>query len=154
MTIEEYLEKPCWVIDILPRQVPEDSPGQYFRIEEYYREHPQIDAIYSKFTNILLKLNCYEDIDVSLSDREHESSEELWATNPAPKSVEAMVASCLSRKEMLYVVLTSSSAMITISGDDTYMTIYNPSEAVLGLLAPLAASEGLFLWMPPQPADE
>ena len=33
------------------------------------------------------------------------------------------------------------------------MTIYNPSEAVLGLLAPLAASEGLFLWMPPQSAD-
>ena len=64
-----------------------------------------------------------------------------------------MVARFLSSKEMLYVMLTSSGAMITISGDDTYMTIYNPSEAVLGLLAPLAASEGLFLWMPPQPVD-
>ena len=36
MTIEEYLNKPYWVIDILPKQVPADSKGQYFRIEKYY----------------------------------------------------------------------------------------------------------------------
>ena len=65
MTIEEYLKRPYWVIDILPKQVPAGSKGQYFEIEKYYREHPQIDNIYRKFTNILLKLNCYEDIDVS-----------------------------------------------------------------------------------------
>ena len=65
MMIEEYLEKPYWVIDILPKQVPADSRGQYFEIEEYYLEHPQIDIIYKKFTNILLKLNCYEDFVVS-----------------------------------------------------------------------------------------
>ena len=28
MTIEEYLEKPYWVIDILPKQVPAGSKGQ------------------------------------------------------------------------------------------------------------------------------
>ena len=31
MTIEEYLNKPYWVIDILPKQVPADGRGQYFR---------------------------------------------------------------------------------------------------------------------------
>ena len=31
MTIEEYLKKPYWVIDILPKQVSADSKGQYFR---------------------------------------------------------------------------------------------------------------------------
>ena len=53
MTIEEYLNKPYWVIDILPKQVPADGRGQYFKIEEYYLEHPQIDDIYRRFTNIL-----------------------------------------------------------------------------------------------------
>ena len=30
MTIEEYLNKPYWVIDILPKQVSADGKGQYF----------------------------------------------------------------------------------------------------------------------------
>ena len=82
MTIEEYLDKPYWVIDILPKQVPADGKGQYFRIEKYFLEHPQIDNIYRRFTNILLKLNCYEDIDVS-----HDGEE--WLTNPTPHELEA-----------------------------------------------------------------
>ena len=32
--IETLLNKPYWVIDILPEQVPEDSAGQYFAIEQ------------------------------------------------------------------------------------------------------------------------
>ena len=32
---EELLQSPYWIIDILPSQVPKDSPGQYFTIEEY-----------------------------------------------------------------------------------------------------------------------
>ena len=43
MTIEEYLNKTYWVIEILPKQVPADGKGQYFKIEKYYLEHPQID---------------------------------------------------------------------------------------------------------------
>ena len=46
MTIEEYLNKPYWVIDILPKQVPADGRGQYFRIEKFFLEHPQIDHIF------------------------------------------------------------------------------------------------------------
>ena len=44
MTIEEYLNKPYWVIDILPKQVPADSKGQYFKIEKYFLEHPQMTS--------------------------------------------------------------------------------------------------------------
>ena len=148
MTIEDYLEKPYWVIDILPKQVPADSKGQYFRIEEYNQEHPQIDSIYRKFTNVLLKLNCYEDINVSKDDGEYKSSGEKWMTNPAPKDIEAMVTYCITAKSMLYIILKSSDALITISGDDTYMTIYNPSEEIIELLGSLATSEGLFIWEP------
>ena len=139
MTIEEYLNKPYWVIDILPKQVPADGKGQYFRIEKFFLEHPQIDNIYRKFTNILLKLNCYEDIDVS-----HDGDE--WITNPAPHELKAALLKCMADKQMLYIILKSADVLITVNGDDTYMTVYNPTEDVLELIGSLAGSEGLFLW--------
>ena len=139
MTIEEYLNKPYWVIDILPKQVPADSKGQYFKIEKYFLEHPQIDIIYRKLSNILLKLNCYEDIDVS-----HDGEE--WMTNPAPHELEAALLKCMADKQMFYIILKSADVLITVSGDDTYMTVYNPTEEVLELIGSLAGSEGLFLW--------
>ena len=141
MTIEEYLNKPYWVIDILPKQVPADSRGQYFRIEKYFLEHPQIDIIYRKFTNILLKLNCYEDIDVSLDGDE-------WIANPAPNELEAALLKCMADKQMFYIILKSADVMITVSGDDNYMTVYNPTEEILELIGSLAVSEGLFMWKP------
>ena len=139
MTIEEYLNKPYWVIDILPKQVPADSRGQYFRIEKYFLEHPQIDFIYRKFTNILLKLNCYEDIDMS-----HDGDE--WITKPDPHELEAALLKSMADRQMFYIILKSADVLITVSGDDTYMTVYNPTEEVLELIGSLAGSEGLFIW--------
>jgi hypothetical protein len=49
---------------------------------------------------------------------------------------------------MLSVYLKSSDALITISGDDTYMTVYNPAKEAIELLGSLATSEGLFIWSP------
>ena len=141
MTIEEYLNKPYWVIDILPKQVPAEGRGQYFKIEKYYLENPQIDDIYRKFIHILLKLNCYEDIDVS-----HDGDE--WITNPDPHELEAALLKCMTDKQMFYIILKSGDVMITVSGDDTYMTVYNPTEEVLELIGSLVDSEGLFVWQP------
>lgn len=44
-TIEELLERPYWVIDILPWQVPADSPGKYFAVERYFLQEPQIARV-------------------------------------------------------------------------------------------------------------
>ena len=98
MTIEEYLNKPYWVIDILPKQVPAERRGKYFRIEKYFLEHSQIDDIYRKFIQILLKLNCYEDIDVS-----HDGDE--WMTNPDPHELEAALLGSMADKQMFYIIL-------------------------------------------------
>ena len=141
MTIEEYLNKPYWVIDILPKQVPADGRGQYFRSEKFFLEPPQIDHIYKKFTNVLLKLNCYEDIDVS-----HDGDE--WITNPAPHELEAALLKCMADRQMFYIILKSADVLITISADDTYMTVYNPTEEMLEFIGSLASSEGLFIWQP------
>ena len=47
--IEELLSKPYWIVDILPKQVPANSGGQYFTIEKYFLKSPHVDAIYRKF---------------------------------------------------------------------------------------------------------
>ena len=141
MTIEDYLDRPYWVIDILPKQVPANSGGQYFRLEEYFRIHPRIDTLYVRFTNILLKLNCYVDVEVSTDG-------ENMLHNPSSTDFEAMVSACLYEKTMLYIILPAADTMITLIGDDTYMTVYNPSEEILALLGALVASEGLFIWKP------
>lgn len=66
--IETLLNKPYWVIDILPEQVPEDSAGRYFAIERYFLQQPGITDIHNRFTAILLKLNCYSDFLVCFPD--------------------------------------------------------------------------------------
>ncbi len=143
MEIEDYLEKPYWVIDILPKQVPANSRGQYFEIEKYYLEQPQLDIIYKKFTDILLKLNCYEDMDFS-------SDGENWNTNPLPQEIKAAMIQCMADKQMLYIDMKPIDVMIIVSGDDTYMTVYHPTTEILELLGSIVASEGLFLWKPDQ----
>ena len=126
---------------MLPKQVLVESIVQYFEIEKHFREHPQIDGIYRKFIHILLKLNCYEDIDVS-----HDGEE--WMTNPAPHELEAALLGSLADNQMFYIILKSGDVLITVSGDDTYMIVYNPTEESKELIDSLAVSEGLFMWKP------
>ena len=59
---ETLLNKPYWVIDILPEQVPEDSAGQYFAVEKYYLSEPRRTAVKQKQIDLILKLNCFRSI--------------------------------------------------------------------------------------------
>ena len=126
--IEELLQAPYWIIDILPAQVPKDSPGQYFAIEDYFlKEQPE--EIKKKHINVILKLNCYMDISVE---------EE---TNPAPDKVAAVMRE-------RYVYIMTGDSMILSEPDDTHMTVFHPDDRLLELLRSLSASEGLFVWKP------
>ena len=73
--IEQLLQSPYYIIDILPMQVPENSPGQYFAVEEYYLKDKQFEKIKRKHINLVLKLNCYRDISI----------DEEAVINPSPK---------------------------------------------------------------------
>lgn len=127
-TIEELLEMPYWVIDILPKQVPEHGPGQYFKVEDYFLSS-QLDAIKQKLINVILKLNCY--VDLSLEDEAE--------VNPDP---ERIVAAIRSR----YVNIRAGDALITSDKDDTCMAVFSAEAQLLDLVQKLAASEGLFVW--------
>lgn len=130
-TIENLLKAPYWVIDILPEQVPKNSPGQYFAVEKYFLAWPQITVVKQKHINVVLKLNCYRDLSL---DEETEG-------NPPPEEIaEAM------RKR--YVNILLKDAMIVSEPDDTCLTVYGPDEETLRLIRAIAAGEGLFVWTP------
>lgn len=132
MTIDELLQKPYWIIDIFPEQVPADSPGQFFAIEKYYLEKERIRAIKQKHINLILKLNCYRSISI----------DEDSVIDSDPEYIDAEM-----RRRYLYVFI--GDAMILSEPDDTHMTVFNPDEKLLELIKAIAAGEGLFVWQPP-----
>lgn len=139
--IEEILQKSYWVIDFLPQQVPADSAGQFFAVERFYLQEPRQTALRREFAEILLKVNCYYDMQT------WEIEEERWEHNPAPELLYSWIAEC---KKDLRILLPEESTLFTLNRDDLCMTVYHPSERLLKLLGCLAASAGLFLWQPPQ----
>lgn len=126
MTIEELLEKPYWIIDILPKQVPKDSPGQYFAVEDFFLKE-ELSEIKKKHINVVLKLNCY--MDITIDDD----------MNPAPEQIRDTM---LGRD--VYIMMGAS--MILSETDDTHLTLFNPDEGVLDMINVIASSEGLFVW--------
>lgn len=128
--IEELLEKPYWIIDILPKQVPRLSPGQYGIVEQYYLSD---SSLRQKQFSILLKLNCYYDIALQ--------SETRQIRNPEPEHLKAIV-----RTE--YLIILVGEALIILDPTDTYLTVYNADHDLLELIRQLAIAEGLFVWQP------
>ena len=130
-TIEELLQCPYWIIDILPLQVPPDNPGQYFAVEKYFLQGDRIREIKQKHINLILKLNCYRDLSI----------DEQNARNPSPERIAEEM-----RKRYLYIMLGES--MILSEPDDTHLTVFNPDPQLLELIRQIASGEGLFVWKP------
>ena len=132
MTIDELLETPYWIIDILPKQVSKDNPGQYFAVEEYYLSKKQIAEVKNRHIGLVLKLNCYRDL----------SLDEETEINPPPGRIAEEM-----RKRHLCIL--SGDSMILSEPDDLSLTLYHPDEELLELVRVLAAGEGLYVWQPP-----
>ena len=137
--METLLEKPYWIIDVLPKQVPAGSPGRYFTIEKYFLSH--LDDLCRKFAGILVKLNCYRDLMVSMDG-------ENWTGDFAPEDLESFLLNSITANSTLSVSVHPSDALITFSGDDHYMTLFGPDVELLDLIRELASAEGLFVWSP------
>jgi len=138
--LESLLDRQYWVVDMLPKQVPANSEGQYFKIEQYYLESPRKEILVEKYASILIKLNCYYDFEVWF--------DEEWQSNPSPHCLSECLLKCDALNRPLFVLLDSTDALFSLDGGETSMTIYNPNDSLLELLGALASSEGLFLWKP------
>ena len=130
-TVEDLLQSSYWIIDILPSQVSEDSPGQFFSVEEYFLQGDRIEEIKQKHIDLVLKLNRYRDI--SISDE--------TVVNPLPKHIADEM-----KKRYLYIMVGES--MILSEPDDTHLTVFNPDSQLLELIRQIASGEGLFVWKP------
>ena len=140
--IENLLSKPYWLIDVLPKQVPAGSAGQYFKAEGYFLS--LLDEISGKFARILIRLNCYYDLQVSTDG-------ETWILNESPGDLARRFEESAPSHFPLSVLIGPDEALVTFSGDDHYMTLYNPHEELLELVRQCAQAEGLFVWGPKQP---
>lgn len=135
-SIEELLETPYWIADILPEQVKANSPGQYFTVERHWMKTRGTE-IKRRHADLVLKLCCYYDV----------SLDEEAEINPSPERIEETI---LSR----YVCILLGDSLVVSDPDDTNLTIYNPDGRLLSLLDQLCAGEGLFLWQPESPAEQ
>ena len=140
--IDSLLSNPYWLIDVLPKQVPAGSAGQYFEVERYFLSW--LDEISWKFARILIRLNCYYDLQMSTDG-------ETWILNESPEDLARRFEESAASHSPLSILIGSDDALVTFSGDDHYMTIYNPDEELLELVRQCAQAEGLFVWGPRQP---
>ena len=129
--IEELLQSPYWIIDILPEQVPKDSPGQYFAVEKYFLQNKRLAEIKQKHLHLILKLNCYREMRIA-----GEAS-----VQPSPDHIAEEM-----RKG--HLCLMTGESMILTEPDDTHLTVFNPDPKLLELIKTIAPAEGLFVWAP------
>ena len=140
--IDSLMEKPYWIVDMLPKQVPPRSGGQYFRVEDYIvNDDGRKHTLYTKLANVLVKLNCYVDIEVRCA-------EERWETNPSPAFLYDLFLFEGETPRSIYILFADSESLMVLHDEDTNMTVYNPRPDLLELLRALAGSEGLFVWSP------
>ena len=114
------------------------SPGRFFAVEQHLLAHPQVGSLGNRKLSVLLKLYCYYDLRISTDYGE------TWVGNPDPGDISRAM------DKELYLLLPDEDALITADPDDICMTLYNASDDLLALVRQLAASEGLFVWQPPQ----
>ena len=106
--IENLLSKPYWLIDVLPKQVPAGSAGQYFKAERYFLSW--LDEISWKFARILIRLNCYYDLQMSTDG-------ESWILNASPETWRAV-----SKRAQLPTPLFPSLSDLTLPSSPSAAT--------------------------------
>ena len=137
--LEDFFDKEYWVVDFLPKQVPEKAGGRFFSVEEYYLEPSRYAVLRERFSDILLKLYCYYDLRLFVDD----DTEGMF--NPEP---ELLASHIKDNQGNLCLLIGTSEGLITLSRNDTNMTVYSPSEDLLELIRTLAGAVGLFVWKP------
>ena len=133
--INELLETQCYIIDLLPEQVPADSKGQFFKVEGYFLKEFEQYGLCGRYIRMILKLMCYFPVSIYWKK---------WAEQPAPEKVARIVHKIMKNQSgTLYVLFPVENALLVFDSG-LHMSVYNPSVELKRLLGSTAASEGLF----------
>ena len=139
--LEDFFNKDYWVVDFLPKQVPENAGGKFFSVEQYYLEPSRYAVLREQFSDVLLKLYCYYDLQLFVDD------DTEGVANPEPELLASYIK---DNHHNLCILIGTSEALITLGRDDTNLTVYAPYEDLLELIKTLAEAVGLFVWKPKQ----
>ncbi len=136
--IDELLEKPCYVIDFLPKRVSKTDDGQFFDIEYYLLNSDRHNKIAEKFKNIIFKLMCYYHISILTND---------WIDRPKPEVIDDAINKIMNcRSGTLNIIFPEENALLIFEWDCLNLSIYNPPENMIEIMEESASPEGLFLW--------
>lgn len=133
--IEALLEKPYFIVDFLPEQVPESSSGNFFEIEQYFLSD-DIDNIADKIARIIMKLWCYYQIEVYSNNKLCNIK-----CSELPKLIQRTIAKPNNHVNILIPV---EKTLIHVKSDALDLTVFNPSGDVQRIMSALVVSEGLF----------
>ncbi len=135
--VESLLKVVCYVIDFLPKRVSERYMERYFEVEEYFLQGTEYDRIVEGFVRIIMKLQCYHSFEVFC---------EQWYEDISVSKLAELLKQVLMSKDRFINILSEEEKMlITVSGSDLHISIYNPSLEAIANLSVLTTAEGLFL---------
>lgn len=136
--IDDLLEKPYYLIDFLPKRVPENANGHFFDVEYYLQSSAKHYEFKNKCVNIILKLMCYYRASVLY---------EKWNNSPKPKDIDAAVMEIVERNSgTLNILFTEEDVLLVLDGNCLSLTIYNLSDNMKSIVEKIVLSEGFFLW--------
>lgn len=90
------------------------------------------------FAELLLKLNCYADFQVSLN------GEGSWEENPKPKKLYDNILKYRKKGKFINIIIEKEDSMIQVNRDELYLTVFHPSEKIKRILSTLCVGHGLF----------
>ena len=123
--INRLLEKPCYIIDFLPIQVPKDCGGQFFKVENYLLNNYERYGLRDKYIRIILKLMCYYRV--------------------APEQVADIINKIMcNHSGWMDMLFPDKNALLQFEWDCMNLSFYNPDEEMRELLEQIARSEGMF----------
>lgn len=136
-------QKRCWIVDLLPERVPKEAGGQYFAVDRYFRQPERRGALYRRFAELLLRLNCYSDLAVSFDGGDS------WSLNPEPEAFAERLTE-LDVGSFFRGIFPAEGVMAELDPGDTYLSFFDPEERLLARLRQLALSGGFCLWLSEQ----
>lgn len=134
-------EKPCYIMDVLPKQVPKDSTGQFFDVEYYLLNSTRRQGHQDKMVGVILKLMCYYETSILWDG---------WHDRPAPELVEQAVHTIMENHSgTLEVLFPAQEVLLVFDWDCLNLSVYNPDLEMQEMMSRIAMSEGLFWWKSP-----
>lgn len=135
--IERLLQGPCYLIDTLPEQVPPNSEGRYFMIDDFFTKPEQLKKLHHLFAILILKLNCYYAMNVSFDNGLS------WQDDIDPEDFIGKMED-LEDNGFVRIIFAKQDILIDIDGCDIWLTIYGDNDSFLKLIEKLCLGHGLF----------